>query len=78
MTADAHPASPNHPDRSGRIHPADSSAPCSPQAPTRRGYAPSRRSLGAFLLARPITIDRLFHRLAQQAGNFRAAVFFSK
>ena len=45
MTADAHPASPNHPDRSGRIHPADSSAPCSPQAPTRRGYAPSRRSL---------------------------------
>ena len=45
MTADSHPASPNHPDRSGRIHPADSSAPCSPQAPTRRGYAPSRRSL---------------------------------
>ena len=45
MTADAHPASPNHPDSSYRIHPADSSAPCSPQAPTRRGYAPSRRSL---------------------------------
>lgn len=45
MTADAHPASPEHPDRPARIHPADSSAPCSPQAPTRRGYAPSRRSL---------------------------------
>lgn len=45
MTADAHPASPEHPDRPVRHHTADSSVSHQPDATARGGYAPSRRSL---------------------------------